>query len=116
MSYSERLERQQWKKVSIAEKKLLDWAQKEGCPIYKMLFVPCGGESLGVYIIYKTDGQLKQYQNNGIAEKAKKEFMRILGEIGYIKKFNDDVEFAIDSDEHVQRNYMGNYGLRLTDD
>ncbi len=115
MNCNAEVRRQQVDMAAIAEKKLLDWAQKEGCPIYKMLFVACWGESLGVYIIYKTDRQLKKYQDNGIAEKAKKEFMRILDEIGYIKQFNDKVEFVIDSDEHVQRNYMGNYGLRLTD-
>jgi len=42
--------------------------------------------------------------------------MKILKDIGYIDEFNDSVRFSFDSDEHVKRNYHGNYGLRLTDD
>ena len=42
--------------------------------------------------------------------------MGILKEIGYIEEFNDNVNFSFDSDEHVQKNYKGNYGLRLKDD
>ena len=116
MCYDKELQSQQLDMAAIARKKLTDWAEKEGCPIYRILFVPFFGKALGVYIFYKTDRQLKQYQKKGIVEKAKKEFMRILDEIGYIKQINDKVGFVIDSDEHVQRNYMGNYGLRLTDD
>ena len=42
--------------------------------------------------------------------------MNILTEIGYVEEFNDKVIFTFDSDENVQRKYLGNYGLRLTDD
>ncbi len=42
--------------------------------------------------------------------------MNILTEIGYVEEFNDNVIFTFDSDLNVQKNYQGNYGLRLHGD
>ena len=42
--------------------------------------------------------------------------LAILEEIGYTTEFNNNIRINFDSDENVQKNYQGNYGLRLTDD
>ena len=51
-----------------------------------------------------------------IIDLTKDAVMNILTEIGYVEEFNDKVRFSFDSDENVQRKYLGNYGLRLHDD
>ncbi len=108
----------QWIKIKNAEQILRLWAEIRQIPFYRMEFVT--GESmyigLGVYIFYKTNQELKHYTKNGVLEQTKQKFMGILKEIGYIEEFNDNVNFSFDSDEHVQKNYKGNYGLRLKDD
>ena len=45
-------------------------------------------------------------------------FLNLIEQNNYIdvEEFNDNVIFTFDSDENVQKNYQGNYGLRLTDD
>lgn len=112
----EKKNEQQWKKLEELQPIIRLWADKQNAPIYRIDFVTGWGMYLGVYIFYKTDAELKHFTKNNIVEETKNKFMEILDEIGYIKEFNDVVRFSFDSDEHVQRNYKGNYGLRLTDD
>ena len=90
--------------------------EKKEVSLHELDYFSHYGYSLDVCIFYKTDRELKQFEENGVTEQAKQEFMKILEEIGYIEEFNDNVRFVFDSDEHVQRNYNGNYGLRFTDD
>ena len=90
--------------------------EKKKVGLHRLDYFTHQGDDLDVCIFYKTDRELKQFEENGITEQAKQEFMKILEEIGYIEEFNDNVRFVFDSDEHVQRNYNGNYGLRFTDD
>ena len=56
------------------------------------------------------------YKESNIIDLTKEAVMNILTEIGYVEEFNDNVIFTFDSDENVQKNYQGNYGLRLHGD
>lgn len=103
----------QWNFVKIADIRIKIWAAIHLVKIYRTEYVPCFGESLDVFIFYKTDKALKKYKENGMIQKTQRKFMDILKKIGYIKKFNDVVRFEFDSHENVMKNYEGNYYYRI---
>ena len=91
-------------------------SKKNNSKIYNIECVPHSGISVDIYIFYKTDKELNIYKESNIIDLTKDAVMNILTEIGYVEEFNDKVRFSFDSDENVQRKYLGNYGLRLHDD
>ena len=63
---------------------------------------------VGRYLhFYKTDKELNIYKESNIIDLTKEAVMNILTEIGYVEEFNDKVRFSFDSDENVQRKYLG---------
>ena len=90
--------------------------KKNNCRIYRIHCIPHSGISVDTYIFYKTDKELNIYKESNIIDLTKEAVMNILTEIGYVEEFNDNVIFTFDSDENVQKNYQGNYGLRLHGD
>ena len=106
----------QWDYLEKAIPRIKHWAKKNNCNIYRIHCVAQFGMSVDIYIFYKTDKELNIYKESNILDLTKEAFMNILTEIGYVEEFNDKVRFSFDSDENVQRKYLGNYGLRLHDD
>ena len=86
------------------------------CKIYNIECVPIFGEELDILIFYKTNLELEMFKTKKITDLTKKEFITILEEIGYTTEFNNNIRINFDSDENVQKNYQGNYGLRLYGD
>ena len=106
----------QWDYLKKAIPRIKHWAKKNNCNIYRIHCVAQFGMSVDIYIFYKTDKELNIYKESNIIDLTKEAVMNILTEIGYVEEFNDKVRFSFDSDENVQRKYLGNYGLRLHDD
>ena len=106
----------QWDYLKKAIPRIIYWSKKNNSKIYNIECVPQFGMSVDIYIFYKTDKELNIYKESNILDLTKEAFMNILTEIGYVEEFNDKVRFSFDSDENVQRKYLGNYGLRLHDD
>ena len=106
----------QWDYLEKAIPRIKHWAKKNNCKIYNIEYVPIFGEELDILIFYKTDLELEMFKTKKITDLTKKEFIAILEEIGYTTEFNNNIRINFDSDENVQKNYQGNYGLRLTDD
>ena len=104
----------QWDYLEKAIPRIKHWAKKNNCNIIHC--VAQFGMSVDIYIFYKTDKELNIYKESNIIDLTKEAVMNILTEIGYVEEFNDKVRFSFDSDENVQRKYLGNYGLRLHDD
>ena len=96
--------------------RIVHWSKKNNCKIYKIECIPIFGEELDMLIFYKTNLELEMFKTKKITDLTKKEFIAILEEIGYTTEFNNNIRINFDSDENVQKNYQGNYGLRLTDD
>ena len=106
----------QWDYLEKAIPRIVHWSKKNNCKIYNIECVPIFGEELDILIFYKTDLELEMFKTKKITDLTKKEFIAILEEIGYTTEFNNNIRINFDSDENVQKNYQGNYGLRLTDD
>ena len=106
----------QWYYLKKAIPRIIHWSKKNNCKIYNIECVAQFGMSVDIYIFYKTDKELNIYKESNILDLTKDAVMNILTEIGYVEEFNDKVRFSFDSDENVQRKYLGNYGLRLHDD
>ena len=106
----------QWDYLEKAIPRIKHWAKKNNCKIYKIECIPIFGEELDMLIFYKTNLELEMFKTKKITDLTKKEFITILEEIGYTTEFNNNIRINFDSDENVQKNYQGNYGLRLTDD
>ena len=106
----------QWDYLKKAIPRIVHWSKKNNCKIYNIECVPQFGMSVDIYIFYKTDNELNIDKESNIIDLTKDAVMNILTEIGYVEEFNDKVRFSFDSDENVQRKYLGNYGLRLHDD
>ena len=106
----------QWYYLKKAIPRIVHWSKKNNCKIYKIECIPIFGEELDMLIFYKTNLELEMFKTKKITDLTKKEFITILEEIGYTTEFNNNIRINFDSDENVQKNYQGNYGLRLTDD
>ena len=106
----------QWDYLKKAIPRIIHWSKKNNCKIYNIECVAQFGMSVDIYIFYKTEKALNIYKESNIIDLTKEAVMNILTEIGYVEEFNDKVRFSFDSDENVQRKYLGNYGLRLHDD
>ena len=106
----------QWDYLKKAIPRIVHWSKKNNCRIYRIHCIPHSGISVDICIFYKTDKELIIYKESNIIDLTKEAVMNILTEIGYVEEFNDKVRFSFDSDENVQRKYLGNYGLRLHDD
>ena len=106
----------QWDYLKKAIPRIIHWSKKNNCRIYRIHCIPHSGISVDICIFYKTDKELIIYKESNIIDLTKEAVMNILTEIGYVEEFNDNVIFTFDSDENVQKNYQGNYGLRLYDD
>ena len=106
----------QWDYLKKAIPRIIHWSKKNNCKIYNIECVAQFGMSVDIYIFYKTDKELNIYKESNIIDLTKDAVMNILTEIGYVEEFNDKVRFSFDSDENVQRKYLGNYGLRLYGD
>ena len=106
----------QWDYLEKAIPRIIYWSKKNNSKICNIECVPQFGMSVDIYIFYKTDKELNIYKESNILDLTKDAVMNILTEIGYVEEFNDKVRFSFDSDENVQRKYLGNYGLRLHDD
>ena len=106
----------QWYYLKKAIPRIVHWSKKNNCKIYNIEYVPIFGEELDILIFYKTDLELEMFKTKKITDLTKKEFIAILEEIGYTTEFNNNIRINFDSDENVQKNYQGNYGLRLYGD
>ena len=106
----------QWDYLKKAIPRIIHWSKKNNCRIYRIHCIPHSGISVDICIFYKTDKELIIYKESNIIDLTKEAVMNILTEIGYVEEFNDNVIFTFDSDENVQKNYQGNYGLRLYGD
>ena len=106
----------QWDYLKKAIPRIIHWSKKNNCRIYRIHCIPHSGISVDICIFYKTDKELIIYKESNIIDLTKEAVMNILTEIGYVEEFNDNVIFTFDSDENVQKNYQGNYGLRLHGD
>ena len=106
----------QWDYLKKAIPRIIHWTKKNNCRIYRIHCIPHSGISVDICIFYKTDKELIIYKESNIIDLTKEAVMNILTEIGYVEEFNDNVIFTFDSDENVQKNYQGNYGLRLHGD
>ena len=106
----------QWDYLEKAIPRIKHWAKKNNCKIYKIECIPIFGEELDMLIFYKTNLELEMFKTKKITDLTKKEFITILEEIGYTTEFNNNIRINFDSDENVQKNYQGNYGLRLYGD
>ena len=106
----------QWYYLKKAIPRIVHWSKKNNCKIYKIECIPIFGEELDMLIFYKTNLELEMFKTKKITDLTKKEFITILEEIGYTTEFNNNIRINFDSDENVQKNYQGNYGLRLYGD
>lgn len=64
----------------------------------------------GGVVFYQTDSQVKEYEQNGISEKIKKDYFTILKEYDEFECFDDADNFLLsfDSSELLERVYNGN--------
>ena len=62
-----------------------------------------------IVVYYKTDADIKHYQENGTSDQIKAEIMDRLVSAGYSEDSYEKIEFRFDSDERVKRELAGNY-------
>lgn len=106
-------EEQQWDFIEKAKMILMNWSKVNNVHLFAVHFVPMSDFSLEVYVFYKSDFDIIQYQKNGVSDKVKQIFIKALNDLNYMKNFNNNITFTFDSNENVINNYQGSYFLRL---
>ncbi|CAM4419521.1 MAG: hypothetical protein LEGION0403_FIIPPAGN_02142 [Legionella sp.] len=71
------------------------------------------GDSFGFYIFYNFDYQIKEARDSGLEEVLKRDVLQELEIEGRGKMDKLKVDFEFDSHENVEKNYEGDYFLRL---
>jgi hypothetical protein len=106
----------QFKFTGEVREAILNWARAEKIDLigieYVVPFVSTD-KNLVAYLFFDTDDRVKEYKSDGTVQKVKEEFVRVLQAMKYKKSYLAKVDFVIDSDENVQKNYEGNYFYRL---
>jgi hypothetical protein len=102
--------------VDTVRSVILAWAKQNEI---KLLKVECvvpfvlTDRSLSVWLFYDTDQTKSDYAINGTHERVKDKYLHLLTELNYPSDYIKEVEFYIDSDENVKKNYEGSYFYRL---
>ncbi|MCR9145486.1 MAG: hypothetical protein NXI24_24820 [bacterium] len=77
------------------------------------VFYSSQADSFGAFIFYDHDHQIQEAEKSGLAERIKDEVLYALEEVGRGERGTLQVEFEFDSHDNVERNYEGDYFLRL---
>ena len=107
---------EQFETIKAAKAEVMEWSQKNGIELFQVEFIVpfvVTDFSLVVWFFYKTDVLVLTYEENGISDQLKSQFLNILTELNYSDKYINQVSFEFDSDENVQKNYNGSYFYRL---
>ena len=92
--------------------KILKRFKKDGIhEIY--LFYSRTHDTFGAYIFYRWDRQIKEASQSGLSDQIVTEIHEELEKIGRGSRKNIKVNFEFDSHENVEKNYEGDYLLRL---
>lgn len=77
------------------------------------MFYSPNAESFGAFIFYRWDQQIREAEKSGLASRIKEAVLEELENVGRGDRSTLRVEFEFDSHENVERNYEGDYFLRL---
>jgi hypothetical protein len=77
------------------------------------MFYSPNTEKFYARLFYEHDHQIQEAEESGLAERIKDEVLYALEEVGRGERGTLQVEFEFDSHDNVERNYEGDYFLRL---
>ncbi len=70
-------------------------------------------DTFGAFIFYRWDQQIPEAEKSGLASRIKEAILEELENVGRGDRETIRVDFEFDSHENVERNYEGDYFLRL---
>lgn len=102
--------------TTSAKESMLLWTKKENIHLFRIEYIipfVLTDKSLEIYLFFDTDQRMKEYDIDGTTDSIKRKFLSTLSELHYPIDYLNEVDFVIDSDENVKKNYEGNYFYRL---
>lgn len=77
------------------------------------LFYSPAIDTFGVYVFYEFERHIKEAEESGLASRIQDAVIEELEKVGRGKRGELKVNFEFDSNENVEKNYEGDYYLRL---
>ena len=105
----ERIDLEQRKYISAIVTELMSNNDLFAKNIFKTNYISHYGQSLDVYLFFKTNFELNRNTLNGNVEKMKSLIISMLKDRGYFNLFASEIRFDFDSDENIQKKFKGNY-------
>ncbi|MBN2266883.1 MAG: hypothetical protein JW725_00885 [Candidatus Babeliaceae bacterium] len=102
----------EWDGLDKVEKKVYRRYSSE-TPLHRIFLLPQNHCNLGIYIFYHTEEDVKICYETGISDKILDAIHEELEKINRGPTSNVSFTHVFGSDEDVQKNFKGNYYLRL---
>jgi hypothetical protein len=102
--------------IEKAEQLTFEWTKDNNIKLFKIEFIVpfvLTDISLQVWLFFDTDKTMSEYETNGTTQLVKQKYLDCLTQLDYPENYLNEVNFTIDSDENVQKNYEGSYFYRL---
>ncbi|MCP3920954.1 MAG: hypothetical protein GY714_00055 [Desulfobacterales bacterium] len=105
-------DRERQKGLSEVRDHILNRFSKEGVYNFFILFSP-EKNYFGAFVFYRWDKQITEAKESGLSSKIVSAVYEELEKAGRGTRSTIEVEFEFDSHENVERNYEGDYYMRL---
>ena len=102
--------------IEKAEQLTFEWTKVNNIKLFKIEFIVpfvLTDITLQVWLFFDTDKTMSEYETNGTTQLVKQKYLDSLIQLDYPKNYLSEVNFIIDTDENVQKNYNGSYFKRL---
>jgi hypothetical protein len=107
---------EQFRFIEAARERLISFAHALGIPLVHVEFlVPFVTDDFGLstWLFYDTDASVAAREADGTTATLQAEFVVALRALGYPERWASEIDFCVDSHEHVVRSYEGSYFYRL---
>ena len=107
-----KLTRARWENIESISNVVTEYVSKL-CPLHYFTLMPQGDNEFFACVFYKKDKDIAICEQSGVTDKIKDFIYKELEMHGKGKKNEIKVIFEFDSDESVERDFGGDYFLRL---
>ena len=86
---------------------------KDKCPLHYFILIPQRNNEFWAGVFYISDDDISICEKNGVSDQIQRFVYAELEQQGRGKREEIEIAFEFDSDENVNRNFEGDYFLRL---
>ncbi len=108
-----RLAMRKWDQgLSEVRAKILEGFSKEGLHEVFVFYSP-GNHLFVIHLFYQQDNQIDAAEKSGLTNRIRSAVIEELERVGRGERSSIQVQVSVDSHENVEKNFNGNYFLRL---